>query len=260
MTATSPRNAPGPDRATWSASAAYLYLLGLDGPGWAWEYLRRNTDYRLEARKWGQLGGRIAGPEQWGLAAFTDPSLDALRVEPAWLPALASALRLVRWDKANGTLRFDPWRLRGARTLVQFGDGLRLCLAVSKGRACVALASDLSIGDPLGYAIPATSRLRDSLHDVAAIHDSLASSDVAVVSRTRPGLQAAIGHLRSLQALDGLAAGASHRDIASTLWGRAAVRARWTSDGDLRAQTRYCIARGRRFVAGGYRSLLERRK
>ena len=32
----------------WRASAAYLYVLLLEGPSLAWEYLRRNPDYRRD--------------------------------------------------------------------------------------------------------------------------------------------------------------------------------------------------------------------
>ena len=235
-------------------------MLGLDGPGWAWEYLRRNAHYGRVARIRGQPGDPGAAPEHWGLAAFADPSLDALQVDPAWLPPLAPRPRLVRWFKPEAVVRFDPWCLKGRTTFLQLDDELQLCADVSGGRARLAVASDLSDGDPLGYVMPATGRLRESLREVAAIHDSLAGIGAAAASPARPTVQAAIGHLRSLQALDGLAAGASQRDIANTLWGRATVRARWTSDGELRAQTRYCIARGRRFVAGGYLRLLEGRR
>ncbi len=32
----------------WHPTAAYLYVLHLDGPALAWEYLRRNPDYRRD--------------------------------------------------------------------------------------------------------------------------------------------------------------------------------------------------------------------
>ena len=32
----------------WYPTAAYLYVLHLDDLGTAWEYLRRNPDYRLD--------------------------------------------------------------------------------------------------------------------------------------------------------------------------------------------------------------------
>ncbi len=38
------------DRSTehWYPTAAYLYVLHLDGPALAWEYLRRHPDYRID--------------------------------------------------------------------------------------------------------------------------------------------------------------------------------------------------------------------
>jgi len=32
----------------WYPTAAYLYVLHLDGPALAWEYLRRNPNYRRD--------------------------------------------------------------------------------------------------------------------------------------------------------------------------------------------------------------------
>ncbi|WP_233167852.1 transcriptional regulator domain-containing protein [Xylophilus sp. ASV27] len=52
--------------APWSAGAAYLYTLALDGPALAWEYLRRHPGYR-EAWRRGRLKGRIRAASRWGL-------------------------------------------------------------------------------------------------------------------------------------------------------------------------------------------------
>lgn len=51
--------------APWSAGAAYLYTLDLDGPALAWEYLRRHPGYRADWRR-GQLQ-RQATAHRWGL-------------------------------------------------------------------------------------------------------------------------------------------------------------------------------------------------
>jgi hypothetical protein len=50
----------------WTASAAYLYVLHLDSPSLAWEYLRRNPAYR---EQWRQCGGpdSVERSEPWGL-------------------------------------------------------------------------------------------------------------------------------------------------------------------------------------------------
>ena len=46
------------ETADWQPSAAYLYVLQLDAPGIAWEFLRRNPAYGAcrhphEATQWG---------------------------------------------------------------------------------------------------------------------------------------------------------------------------------------------------------------
>lgn len=47
----------------WRAGAGYLYTLDLDGPGLAWEYLRRHPQYQAD---WSSTRARAA-PECWGL-------------------------------------------------------------------------------------------------------------------------------------------------------------------------------------------------
>lgn len=62
-------------------------------------------------------------------------------------------------------------------------------------------------------------------------------------------------HRAMLQALDGAAVRASHRDIAIAIFGRRAVLDRWSSDGELRARIRYFLHRGRLLVESQYRKL-----
>lgn len=61
----------------WAVSAAYLYTLDLDGPALAWEYLRRNPEYRDEhaasARR------RSASFERWGLRCCRRPASGCAR-------------------------------------------------------------------------------------------------------------------------------------------------------------------------------------
>ena len=52
--------------APWSAGAAYLYTLHLDGPALAWEYLRRHPGYRM-AWQGGRLQRNRAEVHRWGL-------------------------------------------------------------------------------------------------------------------------------------------------------------------------------------------------
>lgn len=45
-------------------TAAYLYVVSLDPPGLAWEYLRRNPGYRTD---WARGGDGATVAEPWGL-------------------------------------------------------------------------------------------------------------------------------------------------------------------------------------------------
>lgn len=60
MTKPNPEDLPS---APWGVSAAYLYLLALDDSALAWEYLRRNPDYRSD---WARRN-RVVTFDRWGL-------------------------------------------------------------------------------------------------------------------------------------------------------------------------------------------------
>lgn len=57
-----------PVPASWRASAGYLYILDLAPPALAWEYLRRNPEYRVA---WGS--GHHSLPNRWGLRYHREP-------------------------------------------------------------------------------------------------------------------------------------------------------------------------------------------
>ncbi|WP_348745789.1 DUF6499 domain-containing protein, partial [uncultured Herbaspirillum sp.] len=67
----------------WYATAAYLYVLHLDGPALAWEYLRRHPDYRHD---WLRRRRQPDAAGHWGLRLLEDPALDARDAHPAWFP------------------------------------------------------------------------------------------------------------------------------------------------------------------------------
>lgn len=67
-----------PDRGLWRSESAYMYVDDLDPTGIAWEFLRRNSDYREDftmATVDGPLNGAaaLAFARKWGLP-FCDRS------------------------------------------------------------------------------------------------------------------------------------------------------------------------------------------
>ncbi|WP_421738024.1 transcriptional regulator domain-containing protein [Caulobacter sp.] len=49
----------------------------------AWEFLRRNPEYRADYRRW-RAGARIGLAERWGLRAPLDPDLRDIDAEAIW--------------------------------------------------------------------------------------------------------------------------------------------------------------------------------
>lgn len=108
----------------WYATAAYLYVLHLDSPALAWEYLRRHPDYRhdwLRRRRQSDAAGH------WGLRLLEDPALDARDAHPAWFPDHDAVVQLYPdADPPPEALCFEFWKLPGYKHLIH--DGKRLVL------------------------------------------------------------------------------------------------------------------------------------
>ena len=247
--------------APWTCWAAYVYALHLEPASRAWEYLRRNPRY---ARDWTRsrrgASQRIAA--RWGLAVLIDPRLDAREAFPVWATRAPAPVRLVRDESRSEEGRgaavdhFSIWHLAGRKSL--FGDGadLKLMLRSSPQGAQLHVADRLCAGDRFAYQIPAGAAQGAALRAVAAFHALHAvSSDGRQRAAGRPG-RTDLFHARALQVLDGLAAGASQRELATAIFGPATVARSWRPDGALRAQVRYLIHRARALMAGEYRSLI----
>lgn len=108
----------------WYPTAAYLYVLHLDGPALAWEYLRRNPDYR---RDWLRRRRRPDTAQAWGLRLLEDPALDARDAHPAWFPDHDAVVQVYPDDDPPPEAHaFEFWRVPGRKQLIH--DGKRLVL------------------------------------------------------------------------------------------------------------------------------------
>lgn len=127
-----------------------------------------------------------------------------------------------------------------------------------RGKELVALtlSADVQDGAPFAYALPAGVEPRRYRFTLEAALTLLQRSEAVTPTALARPPRAAMMHMRALQALDGIEAGASQREIAAALFGHDRVAAEWRPDSELRAQVRYLLQRGRSFVEGGYRDLL----
>ena len=256
--------------APWRATAAYLYVLRLDATDLAWEYLRRHPDYRACWRRAGRQAALDASA--WGLVRLENPALDARQAHPLWdarLPALLHLRAAHPPDRRADDMAavgsdggLSLWHIPGRKDLAVLPDGM--ALQVRDGARCLRARLDAAVlaGASAQCVVPLDARM----HAQAALltlyaarlapRRALAGSQAvrAAAQASRVG-QAGLRHLRALQALDGMQAGASQRLIAEVLYGPDRVRDDWYADSALRAQLRHGLARALTLMRGGYLGL-----
>jgi hypothetical protein len=158
-------------------------------------------------------------------------------------------------DALDADIVFSLWKMPGHKMLLH--DGVRLLLTAQINHKILRIVLDASVHDgcPFALVLPARRDMRTSLLLAPRVVAIVASSRrPRRAGRPRPNRQM-MTHLRSLQALDGEAAGASHREIAEAIFGAQDVFERWSTDSELRAQIRYLLRRGHDLTTGGYRRL-----
>lgn len=192
-----------------------------------------------------------------GCGVFENPFLDSRDVAPRWLPSPPSVTGLTESEAGAPGAPFSLWRIAGQKTL--FHDGVRLHLTNQLNHQTLRLSMTGGIrdGSAVAFIVPVSIDVRESWPAISHV-TALLTTERRLPKRAttrRPDRQAIV-HMRSLQALDGEAAGASHRDIAGVIFGRTDAWQRWATNSELRAQIRYFLRRGHSLVNGGYLGLL----
>ena len=190
-----------------------------------------------------------------GCDVAEDPDLDGRSAHPLWQSS-SDGLLHVRAARVQDAVarRFDLWRIPGRKRLALDGPDLALTADLSYQRMRLSLSGALADGAAYASAVPLTPRLRGQLDTFNAQAQAL-EGHAPQVDPAPPVTRAALLHLRALQALDALQAGASHRDIAQALFGLEAIVLRWHEDGELRAQVRHLLRRAEAYMTGGYLAL-----
>lgn len=153
---------------------------------------------------------------------------------------------------------FSLWSVPGQKALYYDGSTLSVCAEIDQQVIRLDLDEGVTHGCPFAFHIPARAEARKTwllASSILSPPDAHGSNPLES-KPTRPP-RSTIAHLRTLQALDGAASDASHREIAQVIFGARDVFERWHTDSELRAQVRYLLRRGERLVNGGYRELLK---
>lgn len=247
--------------ADWRDAAAYAPLLEADRAIHAWEWLRRDPDYRLTALTAlsGEGGSGTAQARDWGLEVFEEPDLATPLARPMWrrhvhpavLPVMAAA-------GGRPEDKFDLETLGDLATVVRSDCGVEHIL-LSDGFRTIRLdilAGSLAAGP---------AQLRYLLAGLGSVERPLLTLQrLLLLCRTgRFGRSLHCPEPRArrwllmLRAHDAWAAGADQRAIAAALLSQSASAPRWRSEApSLRSQVQRLVRGARRMAAGGFYELL----
>ena len=251
----------------------YAYTRELSTAGWAWEFLRRNADYKRDVRlnKAGhptaiqhisgatlfRLRRRFPAAENWGLSFFSSPDKTALEVTAFWLPECLTSIAFCEAMTANDN---EEEQL----SLVSFA-GQRAVLAtpnrevVSIERGC--RSANLVVTDGSFLVGKRAFKFHHNGLKSAARHFEtlklLTQFATEIGNSTSPMASSDCKYRDYLVALDGRLAGKSYRDIAEVLYGSDRIGAYWADDTrGLKSKVRRAVECGLALMNGGYRDLL----
>ena len=255
--------------------ARYEYLRTLSPGAWAWEFLRRNVDFRQEATRCAKDGILIRATcrsnryiqllqrqdlaEKWGLHFFPDINGTGYEADVFWLPDLVAALVHIQVDTAasEGDCRIFTRALNQCHlTLFHDPSGREHVRARGNGDSIQAFCSGVPLLGPspvrLSFLVGNSETMRERFSSLNEAHRIFGEQPFAT-RWTRTGLL-----LRNaLIAFDCATAGMTIRETASAIYGRARADAAWASPGRaMKDEIRRARVRGRRLVEGEYMDLL----
>lgn len=225
-------------------------------PGFAWEYLRRHSEYQETYTASLQRGRDntedLAAP--WGLLLLENPAVSA-----------EDALVFWRTDAQPGALHVQPRPDDNGRTMDLWTESGRKAIAVTQAGLVLLIERD---GKSFRLMLENPGALDDRMAfdlRIGALPESLAQMEAAraflktfLAERQRRQIihPSAHRHAHYLQALDGDLAGASYLEIAAAIYAGSPLLD--TADGrrTLTGRARYAVQRAYELMNGGYLSLL----
>ena len=195
----------------WTRREAFKYVESLAGPLLAWEFLRRNPAYRNAWLVHDPADTEIARRD-WGLLLFIDPALDARAANPIWCPDPPTTLRLIpTTGSKDGIKLYDLDVDRSAPDVVRDEAGTYLTAMVGLNAWKVHIADGLSPEDSFAIAINTDAHAQQRAAAAERFIRDLGQRSVGDKKRMSAPNRTGRFHASVLQALDGAAAGASHR-------------------------------------------------
>ena len=258
----------------WRNPADYAYTDTSAREDFAWDFLRRNGDYRQAAadvaavQAADSLFGTVhvidvtnaEAAAEWGLHAFETADRPPPAAAVFWRSDFNPNVLPVKACKVSNRCddAFDIQCLKGRVTVLRLGGELEQVL-IDDGHHCIQL--EVRGRSLLGGPVFLHCNIRDfenaepkilTLQRLVAFR-KLGRFPHFLFRPERRGPRWAI----ALRALDAARAGASPRDIADALFGEDRVSTDWNGQSDyLRSRIRRAIAAGTSLANGGYLALL----
>lgn len=238
----------------WRDPADYADLARLDLASLAWEFLRRNPQYRAEqAARTEDSGDGPAAAARWGLRFPVPPDASADEGPVFWRADVAPAHVVLLGRSVQGGVTGEALagrclarRPAGEGLHLRFPDGLQAVIPAAVGLR-VPLAAEAALDADLAARLTALGALERLLGGRPPGPDPLPP-----LSRRRAGLM--------LRALDARTDGASYRDVAAQVLGQPPGEPRaWRTAAARDVAIRLCRSAWR-MAGGGYRALLRRRR
>ncbi|MEL6860331.1 MAG: DUF2285 domain-containing protein [Pseudomonadota bacterium] len=251
----------------------YAYTIGLRRRDWAWEFLRRNPKFLVEAyanfmtvqrsmsciadSKILHLYERCPLAETWGLMFFPNPDQPAPRADVYWLSGWDPAIVTMKVSKRNSGeidemkavidgCQIDVLRdFNGTEHLLTRGDyssAQSICSGMSLLHAKEPVRVDLDTRGP------------DRMHRA---YDAYKLAEEILHPGPFKWTERTLRLRNALICLDATAAGLSLRDAAEIIYGRARVESEWSRQRTMRDRMRSYSRAGQTLADGGYRRLLQ---
>ncbi len=254
--------------------AAYDYLSRLSMDRWAWEYLRRNPEFRRDAalRQDDEISERMAPcapirmlksrteqilAERWSLVFMPDPDLNGFEADAVWSRAAFPDQVEIHCSPRAPEEVCDIWeRTLPICTITHVSDRLGREFLLVRGKGCVVQVR--CTGLPLIGLEPV--RMKFTISDIDAYERKAKVQKAALeLYGDGPDLSVPLWTkttqiLRNgLIALDCLEKDMSRREIAVLLYGEARVADAWNDDkGSLRDAVKYLVRKAEGLRDGGY--------
>lgn len=247
-----------------------------DPSDWAWEFLRRNPEYRAAWRasvprhlpgltlkdgtQFLRLRRRYPHAEQFGLFAFADPHQAARTAPVFWLPSATRRIVRARCAPPKSQQGVSPAGLAGfkADRVAAIGtDNIPVVMLKGNGVNVTLEIHGLSVLTSPFDMVFELDGLRDLNNQTECLR-LLQRFMQPPADGARRSLFASDERFRhALIALDESMTGKTYRQIAIAIFGEKRVAEEWGGASQfLKDRTRRLVARGRELMSGGYRDLL----